>query len=283
MQSPLAAPTGRSDATVIVTEAFTLVKVPPPASLAGLVMELALYRETAGYPIRQMECASLVVPLLIGFADPFAIAIGAAPARADAFHSFTAGLTLKPVDIRSAGACSCLQVNLTPLGARRFFRLPMSELTGQIVTMDDLGDPALTRLRQELGQEPSWDRRFARAQAFLLDRMRQTAETPRAVDFVYQNIVASGGRAAISQLALAAGWTRKHLAARFHDAVGLPPKQVARIVRFDRARRLAASDRASGWADVAAACGYADQAHLVREFREFSGQTPSAWLSRTDR
>lgn len=272
------APSRRPDAIIVATGAFTMVKVSPPSGLEGLVVELALYRETSGKPIRQVESASLVVPLLIGFADPFKIAIGRAPTGADGFHSFTSGLTLRPVNILSAGNCSCLQINLTPPGARRFFGLPMSELTGQMVALDDLGDAPLARLRRQLGDEPDWDRRFALAEAFLFARMQGTAEPSRATAWAYQRIVATGGRASVSRLAREVDWSRKHLAARFHDEIGLPPKQVARIARFQSAQKLAASGKTEGWADIAAACGYADQAHLAREFRGFAGATPSAWL-----
>lgn len=283
MESHPVARSRRPDATVVATGAFTMVKVPPPPGLEGLVLELALYRETSGKPIRQMESASLVVPLLIGFADPFEIAIGRMPTGADGFRSFTSGLTLRPVNILSAGTCSCLQINLTPPGARRFFGLPMSELTGQMVALEDLGDASLATLRQQLSDEPCWDRRFALAEAFLLARMRGAVEPSRATAWVYQRIVATGGRASVSRLAHDVGWSRKHLAARFHDEIGLPPKQVARIARFETAQKLAASGSADGWADVAAACGYADQAHLSREFREFAGATPSAWLDEAAR
>lgn len=278
MEPHAAAPSCRPNATIVATGTFTLVKVPPPAGLEGLVSEIAIYRETSGQPIRQVETASLVVPLLIGFAEPFQIAIGRAPTSADGFHSFTSGLTLKPVNILSAGACSCLQINLTPPGARRFFGLPMSELTGQMVALNDLGDASLERLRQQLEDEPCWDRRLALAESFLLTRMRAAAEPPRATAWAFERIIATGGRATVERLAQGVEWSRKHLASRFHDEIGLPPKQVARIARFERARKLAAAGDENGWADIAAACGYADQAHLVREFREFSGATPSAWL-----
>ena len=52
---------------------------------------------------------------------------------------------------------------------------------------------------------------------------------------------------------------------------------MARIARFDRARAMAATGTASGWADLAVACGYADQAHLVREYAALAGSTPGAW------
>ena len=277
----LAAVSTRPGATVVATDTFTLLKVPPPAELDGLVLDIALYRESSGKPIRQVETASLVVPLLIGFSDPFEIALGRPPTAQDGYHSFTSGLCLTPVNIASAGACSCLEFTLTPLGARRFFGVPMSELTEQMVHLDQLGDRSLDSLRQQLGNEDNWDRRLAIAEAFMLERMRAGPPSSGAIMWAYERIVASGGGVSVAELTKSLDWSRKHLAARFHEEVGLPPKAVARISRFMRAQSLARARTESGWADIAAGCGYADQAHLARDFREFAGTTPSAWLAGT--
>ncbi|MBX9450552.1 MAG: helix-turn-helix domain-containing protein [Mesorhizobium sp.] len=276
-----AAVSTRPGATVVATDTFTLLKVPPPAELVGLVLDIALYRESSGKPIRQVETASLVVPLLIGFSDPFEIALGRPPTAQDGYHSFTSGLCLTPVNIASAGACSCLEFTLTPLGARRFFGVPMSELTEQMVHLDQLGDRSLDSLRQQLGNEESWDRRLAIAEAFILGRMRAGPPSSGAIRWAYGRIVASGGGVSVAELTTSLDWSRKHLAARFHEEVGLPPKAVARVARFMRAQSLARARTESGWADIAAGCGYADQAHLARDFREFAGTTPSAWLAGT--
>ncbi|WP_038378455.1 helix-turn-helix domain-containing protein, partial [Bradyrhizobium elkanii] len=81
-------------------------------------------------------------------------------------------------------------------------------------------------------------------------------------------------------------WSRKHLASRFRSELGLAPKSLARMMRFHRASQLAQSQAALGWAGIAVESGYADQAHLAREFVEFAGEPPTAWARRqalTDR
>jgi AraC-like DNA-binding protein len=77
----------------------------------------------------------------------------------------------------------------------------------------------------------------------------------------------------VETLARETGWSRRHLSATFAREVGLPPKVFARLARFERAVRLL---RAGGdLADVAYACGYADQPHMNRDFRAFLGAPPS--------
>ena len=91
----------------------------------------------------------------------------------------------------------------------------------------------------------------------------------------------SRGGARIAALAKDIGWSRKHLVNRFRSELGLAPKPIARMMRFHRGLPARANgNRSRGWAGIAAESGYADQAHLVREFGELAGETPTAWARR---
>ena len=70
------------------------------------------------------------------------------------------------------------------------------------------------------------------------------------------------------------------MAGEFREHVGLPPKQLARIVRFHRAAKMVQPGRMGCWTEIALKCGYYDQAHFNRDFREFAGATPGAYLQR---
>ncbi|MEI9409440.1 AraC family transcriptional regulator [Mesorhizobium salmacidum] len=247
----------------------------PDPALEGVVIDICGYRETAAGHFRNVEYASLTVPLVISFAEPFAIGLGRTPGDNDRFASFAAGLFAGPVMIESFGGACCIQVNFTPLGARRFFRLPMSGLTDSMVVLDDVLGAEGMALREQLGNAPDWTARFDLAEAFVAARLESAAETPLEIAWAYDRIIASGGRTRIASLAERLGWSRKHLADKFSDATGIGPKTLSRIVRFNRALGLSRQPTAD-WADIAADCGYADQAHLVREFREFAGETPTA-------
>ncbi len=86
----------------------------------------------------------------------------------------------------------------------------------------------------------------------------------------------------MSELVAQTGWSGRHLASRFRAEIGLTPKAAARVIRFDRARRRLIGQLADpGYrlADLAADCGYFDQAHLAREFRALAGCPPSQWVA----
>ena len=249
-------------------------RLPNPA-LQGTITDICGYREMAPGHLRNVEYASLTVPLVISFAEPFAIGLGKAPGDNDRFASFAAGLYAGPVVIESFGGACCVQVNFTPLGARRFFRRPMSELTDSMIVLDDVLGAEGMALRERLGNAPDWSARFDIAEAFVAARLDNAAETPLEIAWAYDRIITSGGRTRISSLAERLGWSRKHLASGFSNAIGIGPKTLSRIVRFNRALGLSRQPTAD-WADIAADCGYADQAHLVREFRDLAGETPTA-------
>lgn len=265
----------RKDQDRPVADRFEMVRRAPGDRLQGAVTDICGYRETAPGHFRNVGYASLTVPLVISFAEPFSIGLGKNPGDNDRFASFAAGLYAGPVVIESFGGACCIQINFTPLGARRFFGRPMSELTDTMVGLDDVLGLEGIALRERLGNARDWNTRFAIAETFVATRMTETRETQAEIAWAYDRITASGGRIRIGSLADRLGWSRKHLAGKFSNAIGVGPKTLSRIVRFNRALGLSRQGE-NDWADIAADCGYADQAHLVREFRDLAGQTPTA-------
>src|SRR5262249_22307863 len=126
-----------------------------------------------------------------------------------------------------------------------------------------------------------WDARFALLESAVAERLADARPVSEGVAWAWHQLERSAGNVAVSTLAAKLGCSRKHLIARFRDQVGLPPKLLGRILRFQRVlRRIEAAPALPRWVDVAADCGDFDQAHLIREFRGFSGSTPSDFLAR---
>ena len=259
---------------------FHMIRRAPCAALYGIVMDYVGYRESRPGHFRHFEPASLVVPLVISFGEPFSIALGRAPRDDDRIATFTAGLSNSHVVIDSFGAAHCLQVNFTPQGAWRFLSLPMHELTDRMVALEDIWGSRSFLISERLAEARDWDSRFDLVEDLILSRVRRAPSVSPAAWLAYERLVATAGNERIGTIARKLDCSRKHLAEKFHTEIGLRPKAVARIARFNRALSLV---RAGGdlLADVAAACGYADQAHFGREFRGLAGETPAAWRSAT--
>jgi len=187
--------------------------------------------------------------------------------------SFVAGITDGPVLVSHFGSARCLQVDLTPLGARRLTGLPMSELANRTVPIDDVFGRFGRDLVQSVGDAPDWPARFALLDETLRARLAEAPDVDAGVAWSFGRIMASSGATVIGELADELGWSHRRLIARYRDTIGLPPKLVARIARFERlTARL--TTPAVDWAATATACGYFDQAHLAREVRELAGVTP---------
>jgi len=257
---------------------FEMSRRGPSPRVAHMISGLSFYRETSGGLFHQRETASLVVPLIISLGTPFMIALGRDAREGDGQPSFAAGLFAGPVDIRSNGRAECVQIDFTPLGAYRFFGRSASELTGRMVDIADILGGEGRALRERIGATRRWPQRFEILEDFVA---RRATHRPSAeIVFAYRSLAEAGGDARIKALAKEIGWSRKHLVERFKAEIGLAPKSVARIMRFNRACGLARMGKRQGWAMIAAEAGYADQAHFSREFSTFAGESPTAWAGR---
>lgn len=172
-----------------------------------------------------------------------------------------------------------LDLKLPPLGAYVLCGQPLRALGGGCVALDDLFGPAGRRLDERMRGADDWDTRFDLLERFLLDRAAVGAQPHPLVVAAWSRLRETSGGMRIGALAVELGASRRHLTATFHDQVGLPPKTVARLLRFERVCRRLGRDPAR-WADIAYDSGYCDQAHLNRDFRELAGTTPSDFLAR---
>lgn len=250
----------------------------PGEALRGFVTRIGGYQENGRQLHGLIEAASLVVPLIISFGDAYSIALGRAPKKGDDYASFTAGLYPGHVVMDSTGAAACIQIDFTPLGAYRFFGLPMREIAARMVHLDDLPDDGIALLRRRLEDLDDWPARLDLAEAFVTERLKRGRAVTAGVASAYRELAFCHGNIRIGTIAIRLDWSRKHLAQRFREEIGVSPKQLARIMRFNRLLGLAAHSSMPDWADLAAECGYADQAHMTREFTDFAGTTPTRWL-----
>ncbi|MFC4015358.1 helix-turn-helix domain-containing protein [Nonomuraea purpurea] len=171
-----------------------------------------------------------------------------------------------------ARSSECLQLRLSPMVAHAVLGAS-SELGGTVVALDDLWGREAVRIQERLRAAGSWEDRFAIAEAALARRQDAGRAVDPEVTFSWRQMVASRGRVRVGRLVAEIGWSRKRLWSRFRAQVGLTPKRVAQLIRFDHAaHRLAAGHSA---ALVAAESGYTDQSHLHRDVMAFTGMTPT--------
>jgi AraC-like DNA-binding protein len=181
------------------------------------------------------------------------------------------------------GGCapSYLELWLDPLAAYRLLGLPMDELSGQLVDLAEVLGPEGRRLGERLRETPTWQQRFALLDRFLLRQLEEGPRPSPEVGRAWQRLVASGGTVPIARLVEEVGWSHKRLIARFRHQLGLRPKTAARLVRFEGVLGRLDERRGLDWGLLARDTGYADQAHLIRDFHQFTGTTPTEFAART--
>jgi AraC-like DNA-binding protein len=155
----------------------------------------------------------------------------------------------------------------------------MEALTGQSVELSDVLGAAGRRLVEHLANTPSWEGTFCAGGCVFSGRdYTRRAAVPAQVQWVWDQLEAHDGAQGIGALTRETGWSPKRMSAAFRASVGVPPKSVARLLRFERVIARLQRPDAGRWAARALDSGYYDQSHLVRDFTEFAGCTPTAYL-----
>jgi AraC-like DNA-binding protein len=199
------------------------------------------------------------------------------PAGAAFFAGLSSTYAVSETDRSQEGA----QVMLTPLGARLLVGFPLDEVGNRLIDPVDLFGAAAREIIERLQEANSRAGRLMILERDIARRLSLSVNgVPRGLVWALQRLQASAGRVGVAALAKELGWSRKHLSVGFRREFGMPPKLFARILRFDHAVRLLKRDHVASWAELADVSGYADQAHLTRDFRAFAGSPPASFMRR---
>ena len=238
----------------------------PHPALRGSVARYVGFREETGAPLERREGPGCHVVVIVSFGEEWTI-------DGERLTSFVGGLRARQVTTRHEGRSHGIHIDLAPPAARGIFGLPLRELACGQAPLDEVLDEPF--LAERLAQATSWDERFR-----LLDEVfaRRLGQPPPEVEWAWRTIVDACGGVRVSRVAKRLGWSRKRLVARFGEHVGVSPKTLARIARFERARVLVETEQPPDWARIAVECGFYDQSHLINEFRAFTGRTPETFF-----
>jgi AraC-like DNA-binding protein len=249
----------------------------PDARLAPYIIRYVDYDERTGSFVRRRELPGARVVAIINLGAPIRVR---APQGAWERHrdGFFAGLHDTYAITETSGAQRGVQIDLTPVGAHLLLRLPMHHLTGRVVALEDLLGAAGRLLHEQLAGGTGYEGRFAALDAFFLDRLDDALSPVPSVTRALTRLHAARGNMAIRALTDELGCSRRHLNDGFRDHVGVPPKTLARILRFNRAVELMPTRMS--WAEISLTCGYYDQAHMVRDFQRFAGSPPTEFARR---
>ncbi|MGI9288225.1 MAG: helix-turn-helix domain-containing protein [Pseudomonadales bacterium] len=171
-----------------------------------------------------------------------------------------------------------VSASLKPEGVCEFFGVDAIDTARRVINAEDLVGQCIRSLRDRVGEAPSAEFRFAALSDFLrVQRLSSARPAPFAAVWAMGRTLALQGDLRVDDLCSELGISRKHLNNIYKSSTGLSPKTYARLTRF---RSIV--DRIQGplesWVGIAADKGYFDQAHLIRDFKQFAGETPNSFL-----
>ncbi|HEY0277072.1 MAG TPA: AraC family transcriptional regulator [Solirubrobacterales bacterium] len=285
--------------------------VTAPLDPTGALVTAVGY-ETVGEPRDHRGLPSPFLTFVVTLDAPVMIDEGGGERGLDVV---VAGLTTEVERVKMPRRQTGLQAAVHPLAARRLFGLPAAELARMSLEGEEVLGRLAPRLRERLAEATTWDERFAifgaemglatpsddaesgRSLARITERGRSLAR-PAGLGTTALAVVAAGprpevveawrlltltrGRIRIGELAERVYLSRRRLSALFAAEFGISPKEAARTMRFTHAVARIGEGVRGGELDlagVAAECGFADQPHLDREFRDFAGTSPSGWIA----
>jgi AraC-like DNA-binding protein len=210
--------------------------------------------------------------LILNWRQPFA------SFRSGAWHDqpqrFLAGQIDGPLLLRPNGPAKMLGIGFQPHGAATFFPQPMHELGGRFTPIEDLS----RQLSRDLDRVLESPDPIAAAEAALLSAQDISRAGDLLIEEAVRRITLTKGGSDLAALSRELGMSIRQLERRFHATVGLPPKLFCRIQRFNNVFRVL-GQRSCNWVETAVACGYYDQAHLIRDCKSLSGNTPAILMA----
>lgn len=235
--------------------------------------DVTVYDITGCLPGQHLGLPSPSATLVIDLADGLVLGTQSRPTP-ETFRCCLAGMHLRPVTIHHDGTQRGVQLDLDPRTVRTLFGVPVAELANDSVELSQVDHAVADELYHRLADAAPSAR--ARVAADVLARAADPADAPVDAHEAWRLLARSRGRMRIAELVDRSGWSPRRLTALFVAEFGIGPKQAARLMRFDAARRGLEAGRAAG--EVAAACGYADQPHMSREFAELTGHAPGSLI-----
>src|SRR6218665_518115 len=192
---------------------------------------------------------------------------------------FVFGQVTKPLEIEPAGQTGIFAVRFQPDGFTAFATLPASDMENRAVPLPELFGTEAQLLETQVLNAVATEDQIRIVETFLLDRLI----TPESVDTIIRSgvevLLQLNGQLSVDELSDAMNINRRQLERKFSAVIGLSPKQLSKIIRLQAALKMLAGHEYVSLTAIAHAAGYYDQAHFIRDFREFTGMSPKKFYA----
>lgn len=246
-----------------------------PAALRPYVAARVPYDVDFGAAGVHRGLPSTTLTFVLPLDEPLEVSWARRPGSLHRAWSSLSGLHSTAAEVHHGGAQRGVQLALTVAGARALLGLPAGALAGVLTDLEEVPVPGdLRELPARLHDAATWGERVALVDRAVADVLARTGEPSVRAEVGHALARLTRG-ARVAEVADEVGYSRRRLLTLVREECGTTPKEYQRLARFEAARRLLGT---VPLAEVAARCGYSDQAHLTREWSALAGCTPTTWL-----
>ncbi|HEY0652656.1 MAG TPA: helix-turn-helix domain-containing protein [Chryseosolibacter sp.] len=218
------------------------------------------------------------VELVIHFNQPYKTTFSDNKAEVQP-QSFVVAQMKNFIEIQPNGKIGMLSIRFSAQGAYHFFGMPMKEIANGIVDLKLVWNNLAKEIEERIIESRTTQQRVRRIQQYLLMQLSKNGKADVTVDHCLNLIYSAKGQVKVEDLATTTGMSNRQLVRKFNNSIGLSPKEFARIIKFIGSLNYLKQNQDTNLSAAANNCGYYDQAHFIHDFKEYSGLTPSQFLS----
>lgn len=251
----------------------------PAEPLAKYVRCLWILESAAGEsPSKERILPDGCTEIVFHLADPFNQYTDGAAERQPL--AMLVGQMRRHLLIQPTGRVRVLGVRFWPGGAYPFLRLPQHEIADRVVALDAVWGGIAGELHSRIADAATGTQGARQVETILLARLNQFRHHDESALKAIALILRAGGCLSIDTLAQQMGINSRRLDRTFNTRVGLPPKTLCRIVRFQQVfKKIERQVHSPDWVQIALDCGYYDQPHFIKEFKAFAGKKPTSYMA----
>ncbi|MBY0435795.1 MAG: helix-turn-helix domain-containing protein [Cyclobacteriaceae bacterium] len=187
---------------------------------------------------------------------------------------FVFGQLTKPLEIEPTGETGIFSVRFYPEGFLPFATIPIKEMENKAVSLEKLFGTDGLKIEQSVLNATSTSERINLIETFLLNRLASVEAIDKIIKSTIETILTANGQLSVQELSKLNNINRRQLERKFSTTIGLSPKQLSKTVRLQATLKMLISKNFTSLTGLAYKGDYYDQAHFIRDFKEFTGLTP---------
>nr|WP_299386209.1 helix-turn-helix domain-containing protein [Allomuricauda sp.] len=194
-------------------------------------------------------------------------------------RAFVLGQTLEPFYVEPTGTVNSFSVSFYPYGFANFVDVPLKNLANTETPISDIfGEEIGKNLEQQIIGAADTQERIAIVEKFLLERLGETSTVDTIVESTVSAFLATDGNTSISNILKNDPSKRRQLERKFAKQIGISPKQLGKVIRLQSALKMMLNNEGRNLTNIAYESHYYDQAHFIKDFKEFTGISPKEFL-----